>query len=137
MAPFNLTALVMPPLSGAAVDLRAGCLPPAIGALNAAQRGDRGIEGRSANLLLGRMQLKASNILGCRGIRRTLEEGGELPHMPNLVFLPLSLKRRAVLSSIVRWADGNDPVRPPRDAPPARAAGGYDPPPSRPRSPRA
>ena len=113
MAPFNLTALVMPPLSGAAVDLRAGCQPLATGALNAAQRGAREIEGRSANLLLGWMQLKASNILGRRGIRRTLEESGELAHMPNLVFLPLSLKRRAVLSSIVRWADGNDPVRPP------------------------
>ena len=85
MAPLNLNALVTPSPSGAAVAQRACCPPLAIGALNAAQRGDRGIEGRSANLLLGRMQLKASNILGRRGIRRTLEEGGELPHMPNLV----------------------------------------------------
>lgn len=137
MAPFNLTALVMPPLSGAAVDLRAGCQPLAIGALNAARRGDGGIDGRSANLLLGRMRLKASNIFGRRGIRRTVEEGGELAHMPNAIFFPLCLKRRAVLSSIMRWADGNDPVRRPRDAPPARAAGGYDPPPSRPRSQHA
>ena len=56
------------------------------------QRGDRGVDGPWADLLLGQMQLISTKFLAGRGIRRTAEKDREVPDVPDVVFLHLLLR---------------------------------------------
>ena len=66
------------------------------------QRADGGVDGRRAELLLGHMQLIEAKVLARRGFRRSAEESLEVPDVPSVVPPGLHLKRRAVISSIMR-----------------------------------
>ena len=48
------------------------------------QRGDGGVDGRRADLLLRHMQLKAAKVLARGAVRRTAEEGRPTPEMPEI-----------------------------------------------------
>ena len=52
------------------------------------------------------MQLEATNVLTAGGVRRTTQEGGKVPDVSSVTLLRFLLKRRAVMSSVMRWRDG-------------------------------
>jgi hypothetical protein len=73
------------------------------------QRGDGGVDGPWADLLLGQMQLISTKFLSGRGIRRTAEKDREVPDVPDVVFLYLLLepaRRHVVDHALTKRADG-------------------------------
>ena len=73
------------------------------------QRGDGGVDGPWADLLLGQMQLISAKILARGRVRRTAEKGREGPDVPDVVFLHLlleSARRHVVDHALAQRADG-------------------------------
>jgi len=73
------------------------------------QRGDGGVDGRGADLLLGHMQLEAAKVLARGRVRRPAEEGRESPDVPDVVLLHLLLeaaRRHVVDHALTQRADG-------------------------------
>ena len=56
------------------------------------QRGDGGVDGRRADLLLGHMQLIEPDVLSRGGVRRTAEKDREVPHVAEIILLNLLLE---------------------------------------------
>ena len=73
------------------------------------QRDDGGVDRSGAGLLLRHMQLIAAKVLARRGIRRSPEEGRELPHIANVIPLrvfAVPARRHVVDQPLTQRADG-------------------------------
>ena len=70
------------------------------------QRGDGGVDGPCADLLLRHMQLKTAKVLARRRVRRPAEEGREGSDVPDVGLLHLLAKTARVMSSIMRGRSG-------------------------------
>jgi hypothetical protein len=73
------------------------------------QRGDGGVDGPCADLLLRHAQLKAAKVLARRRVRQPAEEGREGPDVPDLILLHLLLepaRRHVVDHALAKRADG-------------------------------
>jgi hypothetical protein len=73
------------------------------------QRGDGGVDGRNADLLLRYMHLKTAKVLACRRVRRSAEKGREGPDVADVIFLHLLLdpaRRQVIDHALAQRADG-------------------------------
>ena len=73
------------------------------------QRGDGGVDGPCADLLLRHVQLKAAKVLARRRVRRPAEEGREGPDVPDVILPHLLLepaRRHVVDHALAKRADG-------------------------------
>ena len=73
------------------------------------QRGNGGVYGRRADLLLRRMQLKAAQVLAGGRLRRPAEESREGLDMPNVVLpgrFTEAARRHVVDHALAQWVDG-------------------------------
>jgi hypothetical protein len=73
------------------------------------QRGDGGVDGPCADLLLRHMQLKTAKVLAHRRVRRPAEEGREGSDVPDVVLLHLlfeTARGHVVDHALTQRADG-------------------------------